>query len=165
MLFIQKSSLIEIDLYQYVYIDSSYYGLDLSDMSHVVNTDMINIKSTILCWLLAISVALIPLASNADRFTLPMENKPCHEMAEESSSYMKSNDTTVIQLIEQLVDSINSRCCCNNCACSDMLDCSIGAGHLSPFIIVSQSAMQAVENSQIIIENIDKLQSQKPSPQ
>lgn len=131
---------------------------------------------TILCWVLAISLAWLPLSVSAD-FSLPSTEKsdcqgmnmtmPGHDMSVHSMHSAISGQTAVIDNSRH--QSLMKKDCCDNCdnncvACTGMISCSPGSNHISAFIIFNKDISLSQKLTQSTIEHLVQYHSQIIAP-
>ena len=110
---------------------------------------MTNRVHTILCWILAISLAWLPVFASAEFSLVSTEKDNCQEM----NSLMQ--DQTVNN--SAMHESTQQKGCCdqcdNNCvACTGLLSCCHSPYHALPFILFTQYSSQFLALIQSSIE-------------
>lgn len=130
-----------------------------------LNKTMAKRNHTILCWLLAVSLAWFPFAASADLSTYSIDTEPCHEMSlphsEQGSDKNSMNDPSSNQ-------SMAKKACCDNCyrncSCAGISGCNTRTSQASPFIIIDQYFTQHFELTQSTIEQLVQYHSLTPVP-
>ncbi len=133
---------------------------------------MKNRISTILCWILTVSLVWLPLSVSAgvSLSSLKTDSKHCEEMVTDASSgltgQLQKKDISTPALQRH---TFNDKGCCHECgsncsACLAGSSCMHNVSHASPFLIYNRYTFQLVEQARFSIGHHVPYLSQITSP-
>ena len=119
-----------------------------------------NMKSgryNILCYLIAISLVMLPFSVSSETSLSFLNQVPCHAMSVNGSVHVMSEHVMDSAIMKHFADGASIAqmdscdCCGDNCSCSGMSGCGDNADHAPVFIIIGQHYEHPLELSKLII--------------
>lgn len=100
------------------------------------------LNRTIICWLLAITLAWLPLTASAEVSTLSTSSAPCHETS--ADSHKKAPE-----LVSIVHSSTFKSTCCNDCgdcnSSTEISGCNSKTGQIPSFIVTDKNITQYLQ--------------------